>query len=265
MATYDSVSPRSDSRLAWDYLAPFCGSVLHALAVSRSAQIAQLGCNDGYLLPSLFELMPDAHVYGVDASRESLNMAARRAPQGGVFVPTWGDGFPSELPATAFSHAFAVHPTSIVRTAALDELVRLVAPHGQVVLAMPGGNSYLELFDLLREFALKKDANDLAAVIENNALSELTLARAMSEMRVRGLEYVEGSESAFLLAFESSEALFSSVSAVGYVLPELAASLGLSPFAQAFSYVGDAIDKYWSDGTFTLSVEVMCVTGRKRG
>ena len=32
---------------------------------------------------------------------------------------------------------------------------------------------------------------------------------------------------------------------------------------KAFVYVRDAIDKYWSDGAFELTVNVGCATGRR--
>ena len=41
------------------------------------------------------------------------------------------------------------------------------------------------------------------------------------------------------------------------------AQLGIDELARAWEYVREAIDKYWSDGTFELTVNVGCATGRK--
>ena len=47
------------------------------------------------------------------------------------------------------------------------------------------------------------------------------------------------------------------------VLPDLQAALGLEDIAKPLAYVREAIDKYWSEGTFELTVNVGCASGRR--
>ena len=47
------------------------------------------------------------------------------------------------------------------------------------------------------------------------------------------------------------------------ILPELRLELGAGEHESALAYIREAIDKYWSDGSFELTVNVGCTTGRK--
>jgi hypothetical protein len=46
-------------------------------------------------------------------------------------------------------------------------------------------------------------------------------------------------------------------------LPELKIHYGLDDSDKALGYVREAIDKYWSDGTFELTLNVGCASGRR--
>jgi hypothetical protein len=39
--------------------------------------------------------------------------------------------------------------------------------------------------------------------------------------------------------------------------------MNMSDLEEAFEYVSDAIDRYWSDSAFELTVQVGCASGRR--
>ena len=47
------------------------------------------------------------------------------------------------------------------------------------------------------------------------------------------------------------------------LFPEFRAQLGVDDLDRAWEYVREAIDKYWSEGSFELSINVGCATGRR--
>ena len=47
------------------------------------------------------------------------------------------------------------------------------------------------------------------------------------------------------------------------LFPEFQAQLDMDDLEQPWAYVRDAIDKYWSDASFELTVNVGCASGRK--
>jgi hypothetical protein len=55
----------------------------------------------------------------------------------------------------------------------LNECARLLAPDGQALVAVPMDGSFQEVFDLLREFALKYEADDFARAVERPTMDVL--------------------------------------------------------------------------------------------
>ena len=48
-------------------------------------------------------------------------------------------------------------------------------------------------------------------------------------------------------------------------MPEFKLNLAQGELTEPFNYVRETIDKYWSDGTFELTVNVGVVAGRRKG
>jgi hypothetical protein len=68
---------------------------------------------------------------------------------------------------------------------------------------------------------------------------------------------------AHTLAWKSGRDFFEDPVTRLVILPELRQTLRLQDADRALSYVRDAIDKYWSEGSFELSINVGCATGRR--
>jgi hypothetical protein len=92
-----------------------------------------------------------------------------------------------------------------------------------MAVAMRG--SLQEVFDLLREFALKHEAVDLAQAVEHAALERPTMEVLSAQMEEVGFDYVDVERNAMVHEFQAGQAFFEDPIARLVVLPELRASL----------------------------------------
>jgi SAM-dependent methyltransferase len=258
------------------YLSLFGERLITMLAAGPDARVCHVHCRTGYPDHALLERLPNAHVHGADVSEHAVELARAKAAalvqgeSGVVFDYRVCHGFPLAFPAGAFSHAFTVHPraTPSERVALLHELARIVAPHGQALMAMPLRGSFVEIVDLLREYALKYELVDLMNAIEHAAQLRPTDDMLKHELESVGFEYVEVDVRNRTLRFAGGRDFFEDPVTRLLLMPELRSNVALDAYAhvvEPFAYVRDAIDKYWSDGTFELTVSVGVVSGRRKG
>jgi SAM-dependent methyltransferase len=249
------------------YLSLFGELLLEMAAESDDAQVVHLYCRTGYPDRGIALKLSGAHILGLDNSSAAIELARAKASTMPEMVSDYRvmEDVPTTLPAAAFSHAITLHPLANLedRGKVLREFARLLAPHGQALVAMPLRGSFVELGDLLREYALKYDDNEVAAAVERASLVRPTVEMFGAELEEAGFDYVDVSLRPTTLAFQSGRDFFEDPVARLLVLPEVRLNLGLDDPDKAFAYVRDAIDKYWSDGTFELTVNVGCATGRR--
>lgn len=258
------------------YLSFFGERVLHKLVVGRDPRVMHLHCGTGYPDRELIAKLPTAHVHGVDPSKHNIELARAKAlslvrHQAGIaFDYRVAPHLPTSFPPGVFSHAFTLQAPSSPesRAALVDELGRLVAPRGQALVALPLRGSFFEVFDLLRECALKFERPDLSAAVDAAAELRPTEEGIKKELEVVGFDHVDVDIRTRTLRFEGGRRFFEDPITRLLLLPELRADLG-APASPAkgldpFEYVRDAIDKYWSNATFELTVHVGVAQGRKR-
>lgn len=250
------------------YLSLFGERLLDQLVLGSDAQVIHVHCRTGYPDRAIVSLLADAHVYGVDASPAALELARVKATQKAGMVSEYKlfEGYPIDFPAAAFSHGLSLHPLAAPRERErlLAELSRLVAPSGQMLLALPLRGSFQEVADLIREYALKHEASDVNAAVEAAALVRPTAEGLADEVEKAGFEFVDVDVKSHTLKFQSGRDFFDDPITRLMLLPEFKLNLGLTDFPAVMAYVQTAIDKYWSRSTFELGVQVGCVTGRRR-
>ena len=142
-------------------------------------------------------------------------------------------------------------------------MARVLVPDGQLVIALPLRGSFGEVADLLRECALKHDDAGLSAAVDRAMAQRPTVETLSAEIEEAGFEYVDvrlrppasRSRTAARSSRTRSRASFS--------MPEFRKNLDTDDLMKPFLYVRDAIDKYWSEGDFELSVHVGCATARR--
>ncbi len=248
------------------YLTWFGELALDMLAVAEDAQVAHLFCRTGYPDRAITERLRGSHLYGCDPSAPAIALARAKAATTPGMVSDYrvAGALPVPLPAGAFSHALALHPLALPeeRQALVAELARLLAPHGQAIVAMPLRGSYQEVFDLLREYALKREAESIQSIEQGFAVPP-TVEMLASELEEAGFNYVDIDVRTHSLEFRSGRDFFEDPVTRLVLLPELRQTLPLQDFDRAMTYVRDAIDKYWSLDPFELSVTVGCASGRR--
>jgi SAM-dependent methyltransferase len=250
------------------YLSLFGELALEMLAEGDDAQVVHMHCRTGYPDRGLAIRLPGAYIVGVDASSAALELARAKAATMPDMVSDYRliEDLPTPLPDASFSHALTLHPPASAedRGPLLAESARLLAPHGQVLLAMPMRGSFQEIFDLLREYALKYDDTSVAAAVEQAVLVWPNVEMLSSELEGAGFDYVDVSLRPSTLRFQGGRDFFEDPVARLAILPELRATLNLEGAAdKSLAYVREAIDKYWGGRAFELTVNVGCAAGRR--
>lgn len=250
------------------YLALFAGRLVDMIVGGEDARVCHLQCRTGYPDRLLAERLPNAHVYGCDSSVHAIELAKAKARAMHGFVADYRviDGTVTPFPAGAFSHAFALHPLAAPaeRRRMMEELARIVAPRGQALVAMPLRGSFAEMADLLRECALKNEMPDLTHAVEAAVQLRPTDESFKKELEDVGFNHVEVDVRQRTLRFKSGREMFEDPVTRLMLLPEFRVNLAMKD-DRPFSYVRDAIDKYWSDADFELTVNVGVVSGRRKG
>jgi len=249
------------------YLSHFSELLIEMIVESEQARVVHLYCRTGYPDRGVSLKLEGAHILGTDASPAALQLARAKAATMPNMVAEYRllDAFPTPLPASAFSHGVAVHPfvNEEERAWLFGEFARLLAPHGQVLVAMPLRGSFQELADLLHEFALKNGEGEAESPVERAPEVRPTAEGLSVELEDAGFEFVDVATRTTVLRFRSGRDFFEDPVARLLIVPEVKRHHRLEDPEGALSYVQDAIDKYWSESTFELTVNVGCVTGRR--
>jgi SAM-dependent methyltransferase len=249
------------------YLSHFGGLLLEMIVESEQARVVHLCCRTGYPDRGVSLKLEGAHIVGADASPAALQLARAKAATMPNMVAEYRllDAFPSPLPAWAFSHGLAVHPfaNEAERAQLFGEFARLLAPHGQMLVALPLRGSFQELADLLHEYSLKNEEGELEGPVERATEMRPTAEGLSAEVESAGFEFVDVATRTTVLRFRSGRDFFEDPVARLLIVPEVKRHHRLEDPESAFLYVQDAIDKYWSESTFELTVNIGCVTGRR--
>ena len=85
----------------------------------------------------------------------------------------------------------------------------------------------------------------------------------VEELEEAGLDDIDVETRVATLVFDSGRAFFEDPVTRLLLVPELTESLGRKELERPMAYLRDAIDKYWSEGSFELTVHVGCASARK--
>jgi SAM-dependent methyltransferase len=251
------------------YLALFGDLMMEMFLVGEGARIAHLGCRTGYPDDVLLNRLPESSLIGVDPSPSALELARNKAATLGDVEVDYeeADRFPTPLEPAGFSHVFSLHPigTQRDRVELFNEAARLLYEGGQALFAVPLRGSYQEVGDLLREYALKYDLGEFGNVVDAAMASLPTIETLAEELEAVGLGDVDVEIRSTSLPFDSGRAFFEDPSTRLLVLPALRASLDGPELEEPLKYVREAMDKYWSEGRFELSLNVGCASARRLG
>ncbi|CAN5625220.1 hypothetical protein BH09MYX1_BH09MYX1_32860 [soil metagenome] len=251
------------------YLVHFGELLLENLIEADHAQVAHVGCRTGYPDRGIAMKLEGSHIYGVDASPAALELARAKAATLREMRAEYifAEEFPLPFPDAAFSHVLSIHPVFDPESRAMliAEMKRILAPSGQLLLAMPLRGSFSEVADLLRECALKRDDAPLNLAVERAMGKRPTVEGLAAELEELGLDSVDVSLRPLSIPFPNGRAFVEDPITRLMLVPEFHRNLSMQDLTGPLDYVREAIDKYWSDGSFELSVNVGCVVARQPG
>jgi SAM-dependent methyltransferase len=249
------------------YLSLFGDAVLDVFVSSETAAVAHLGCRTGYPDDLVAARLQGGSIVGVDASPAAIDLARSK---GAHFLSVKSeylvaDEYPTPLDDQAFTHALSLHPPAMPRqrSVLLGEMARLTVPEGQVVLALPMKGSFQEVIDLLREYALKHDVAKVGAAADAAAAARPTPEGLTDEIERAGFADVDIDLRPVSLAFQSGRDFVQDPITRLLILPELRTALGIDDLEAPLRYLEEAINHYWSEEPFELTVNVGCATGRR--
>lgn len=249
------------------YLSLFGEAALDMLLTANGGDFVHLGCRTGY--PDLFvaERLAEGTLTGVDASPAALELARAQGTRIAdvTLDHRLAERLPTELSAGRFTHVMSLHPDPrpAARQALLLEMARLLVPHGQALVALPLRGSFQELVDLLREYTVKHDAHELARALDEAIAARPTVELLSEELERAGFDHVDVDLWPTVIDFRSGRDLFDDPVARLLVVPELRILLGQDDLEAPLAYVRAAIDCYWPDGDFELTVNIGCASGRR--
>jgi SAM-dependent methyltransferase len=215
----------------------------------------------------LADRLTSGSIVGIDISPPAIDLARTK----GALIPSVSTdyeiftGYPTSLEARSFTHGISLHPSIAPedRKALLREMARLIVPRGQVLVALPMRGSFQEIIDLLREYALKFEATEIGKATEAAAVVRPTVEGLTSELHEAGFDEVDVDLKPISLPFQSGRDLMEDPLMRLLVLPELSTTLGMTQIEEPLSYIEQAIDRYWSEEPFQLTINVGCASGRR--
>ena len=248
------------------YLTLFGEAALDMFLSSGAAAVVHIGCRTGYPDELIADRLRSGSITGLDPSSSAIDLARTKSSL--IRIPTDYDvltGFPTRLAPRSFTHGISLHPSVVApdRRALAAEMARLIMPDGQVLLSMPMRGSFQEIIDLLREYALKFDLVDIGKATESASLARPTVEGLTEELQAAGFSEVDIDLRPVSLAFQSGRDLMEDPIMRLLVLPEIWATLGIPDIASPMAYVEEAINRYWSEEAFELTVNVGCASGRR--
>jgi SAM-dependent methyltransferase len=248
------------------YLSIFGMLALEMLVACEQALVAHVGCRTGFPDQLFATYLPGATVVGLDPSAPALELARTKGALVRDLSLEYREGdVPLAVADGSFSHVLSLHPRLDAPARALlaSELHRVLAPGGQALLALPLRGSFQELMDLLREYALKFEAGGITSAIDANAGTRPTLEGLAELLEESGFDEVDIEVRPMTLPFKSGREFFEDPVSRLMIVPEIELSLGIGDLLAPMNYVRDAIDKYWAEQEFELTVNVGCASARR--
>jgi SAM-dependent methyltransferase len=148
---------------------------------------------------------------------------------------------------------------------ALADFARVTKPGGQVRCTLPLEGTFQEFYDIYREVLTKHDRHDTLQRLNDHLSSAYpTVAQCEQWMQSAGLDEVKIEVERFTMLFRSSrEFFFAPVIEYGPLSrwKEIAGSG--QEMQDVFWFIKEAIDAYFQDRAFAITVVAGCLVGRK--
>jgi ubiquinone/menaquinone biosynthesis C-methylase UbiE len=234
------------------------------------AMVLDVGCGTGYpALELLTKLDDHSRIIAIDCASELLNVARRKAGDLSgrrIFFRT--ETVQSKLSFAADVYDLVVANDSLWEfdepRAALNDFVRVCKPGGRVLVTMPLAGSWGEFYDIYREVLVKHDHHEILHKLDEELQRYPEPAQAREWLEEAGLTDVAVDTEEFDLLFRSAREFFFAPIVEYGPLPQWKEISGKGETMQEiFWHIKEAIDAYFGDRAFSVSIRAGCLVGRK--
>lgn len=249
------------------YVRPFAVPLIPMLIPYAPASVAHLGCRTGYPADEIARQLPQSDITGVDPSPAAVELARTKASLMSGLRAHYvvADTLPTPLDAGQFTHALAIHPNGVKGNylPILTELGRVLTVGGQLLLALPLRGSFPEVYDMLREYALRHDRPHFGEAVDAAASTRPNPETLADQVERAGFTEVEIVVDLAGIRFENGRDFLDDPIRRLVVGPDIRMSLPSDDVDEAIAYAAEAIGYYWSEIPFELTVNIGLVSARK--
>jgi ubiquinone/menaquinone biosynthesis C-methylase UbiE len=244
--------------------------LLRELEVPPRAMILDVGCATGYPSLELLKKMDDqGRIIAIDPLGPLLDVARKKAGDLAgkrIFfrseAATYKLAFADEVYDLVLSNLGVVRLDSPRK--AVAEFARVNKCGGRTIITLPLAGTYNEFYDIYREVLTKNDQHDVLARLEEHITRSPDVDTVVSWMEEAGLEEIEVEVEAFSLLFKSSrEFFFAPVVEFGPLSAWKEVAGKGKVMQEIFWHIKEAIDAYFSDRAFEITVKAGCFRGTK--
>ncbi len=250
------------------YIQVFGDLAVPLLLPFHPAVVVHLGCRTGYPAAAIGRQLPGCTVTGVDGSAAALELARTKASliSGVAASYVHADVLPTPLSPEVFTHAFSLHPLGLRGdfAAMFAEHHRLLLGGGQMVTSLPLRGSFPEIYDMLREYALRHDQPHFGEAVDAAFTHRPNPESLVTQIEQAGFLEVDVGIELVAITFENGRDFLDDPIARLVVGPDVRASIPVEAGVDAaWDYACHAIAKYWSEIPFELTVNIGTVSARK--
>jgi ubiquinone/menaquinone biosynthesis C-methylase UbiE len=250
--------------------ARFGAMILRDLPLPPRATVLDVGCGTGYPALEILRRLDDGgRIIAIDPAAPLLDVARRKAAAlAGKRIFFRTEGLSPRLPFAAEVYDLVVANEVLGEVdepkAAVAEFARVCKIGGRVVVSLPLAGTWAEFHDIYREVLIKHDRHETLARLEEHIARLPDAETAAGWFDDAGMADVTIEVDQFHLLFRSSrEFFFAPVIEYGplVVWKELAGRG--EEMQDVFWYIKEALDRYFGDRGFAVSVQAGCVRGVK--
>jgi ubiquinone/menaquinone biosynthesis C-methylase UbiE len=238
--------------------------LLRNLEVPRKSMVLDVGCGTGYPSLDILKRMEEGRIIAIDPVGPLLDVARKKAGElAGKRI-----FFRTEPPVAKLAFADDVYDLVVSNLGllllddparAVREFARVTKPNGHVIVTLPIAGTYNEFFDIYREVLTKNDKDALLLRLERHVTQIPDVDEVTSWFEQSGLTSVDIEVEQFSLLFKSSrEFFFAPVIEFGPLAAWKDVAGKGEEMQETFWHIKEAIDAYFSDRAFEITVKAGC-------
>lgn len=260
-----------DDEIAPCWGARFARLLLRNLSVPERGQVLDVSCGTGDPAIEILRRMSDgSRLIAIDESSAMLDAARRKVAALGPLAKKVYFRTESAVPKLSF--ADDVYDLVVCNLGvgdmpsveiALRDFARVAKPGGEVRCTLPLAGTFEEFHDLYREVLVKHDKHDALDRLDLHIARYPTYDHAESCLAAAGLTGDIEIEEFSLLFRSAREFFFAPVIEYGPLADWKVVAGGGQEMQDVFWYIKEAIDAYFGDRPFHLTVKAGLVVGKK--